>query len=83
MDEQSHISASAVELNHQDVRLLGRSAGITGIVQTALHRPTNSLLAVKRYNMDRKKEERSEEENSEAADFHELAKTVKVSFCFS
>ena len=67
-----------LDLNYKGAPILGRPVGIAGLVQIARHKPGEGLLAVKRYNLERKKEERSEEENSEAADFHELVKSIQV-----
>ena len=73
-----HYDAVNLDLNFKGAQILGRPVGIAGLVQVARHKPGESLLAVKRYNLERKKEERSEEENSEAADFHELVKSIQV-----
>lgn len=66
-----------MDLQYKGAFILGRSMGIAGVVQTAQHLPSKTLVAVKRYNLERKKEQRSEEESSEAADFHELAKSIQ------
>jgi len=74
------VDPNSLDLQYKGAFILGRSMGIAGVVQTAQHLPSKTLVAVKRYNLERKKEQRSEEESSEAADFHELAKSIQVSF---
>ena len=73
------VESSDLDLNYNGAFVLGRPVGIAGVVQTARHLSSSKLVSVKRYNLERKKEQRSEEENSEAADFHELAKSIQVS----
>ena len=79
------VDSADLDLNYKGAFVLGRPVGIAGVVQTArLLPPANrstaneTLVAVKRYNLERKKEQTSEEESSEAADFHELAKSIQV-----